>query len=138
MGAIDYVVVEFGRRQVTGELIPDLLDLVDRRLIRIMDVSIVLTAGDGSFETLTPDDLDPAEVGDLGALVGASTGLLSNEDAEEIAGIMQPNAGSLVLMYENLWSLPFARAARRAGGQLIALGHIPTQAVVAALDELEA
>ena len=111
MGAIDYVVVEFGRRQVTGELIPDLLDLVDRRLIRIMDVSIVLTAGDGSFETLTPDDLDPAEVGDLGALVGASTGLLSNEDAEEIAGIMQPNAGSLVLMYENLWSLPFARAA---------------------------
>ena len=138
MGAIDYLVVEFGRRRVTGELIPSLLDLVDRRVIRIMDVLIVLTAADGSFETLTPDQLDPAEVGELGALAGASSGLLDEDDAAAVAAIMHPEAGALVLVYENLWSLPFATAARAAGGQLIAGGHIPTQALVAALDALDA
>ena len=137
-GAIDYVVVEFGRRELTGELVPDLIDLVDRGLIRIMDVIVVLTSDDGSFEALATDDLDPQEVGDLGSLAGASSGLFHAEDAAAIATIMEPNSRSLVLMYENLWSLPFARAARRAGGQLIATGHIPTQAVIAALDELEA
>ncbi len=137
-GAIDYFVIEFDRREVTGALIPSLLDLVDRRLIRIMDVLIVLSSADGNYETLTPDDLDPEQVGDLGALVGASSGLLTDEDVASIAGIMQPDAGSLIIVYENLWSLPFARAARQAGGQLIATGHIPTQAIIAVLDELEA
>ena len=137
MGAIDYFVIEFPEREITGELIPDLLDLVDRGLIRIMDVIIVLTAEDGSFQTLTPDDLDPAEVGELGSLAGAASGLFSAEDAADVAAIMHPNARALVLMFENLWSLPFASAARRAGGQLISAGHIPTQAVVAALDSLE-
>jgi uncharacterized membrane protein len=136
-GAIDFVVIEFPRLEITGELIPDLLALVDQRTIRLMDVLIVLKADDGTVTTLTPDDLDPAEVGELGALAGASSGLLGGDDAAEIAEIMQPGSGSLVLIYENLWSLPFAAAARRAGGQLISTGQIPTQAVVAALDELD-
>ena len=137
-GAIDYFVVEFEGREITGELIPDLLDLVDRRLIRIMDIRIVLSSADGTYETLTPDDLDPDQVGELGALVGASSGLLTDEDMASVAEIMQPGARSLVVVYENLWSLPFARTVREAGGQLIANGHIPTQAIVAVLDELEA
>jgi len=137
-GAIDYVVIEIAGQPITGELIPSILDLVDRGLIRIADVLLVVTAADGSHTTLIPDDLDPAEVGDLGALAGASSGLLGEEDSAAVAGIMQPNARALVLVYENLWSLPFARSARRAGGQLIANGHIPTQAIVAALDALEA
>jgi len=137
-GAIDYVVVEVPRREITGEVVPSLLDLIDRGLIRIMDVLIVITSDDGTFETLIPDDLDPAEVGQLGALVGASSGLLGPDDATEVASIMEPNATSLMLVYENLWSLPFAIAAREAGGQLISQGHIPTQAIVAALDALDA
>lgn len=137
-GAIDYVVIELPGQAVTGELIPSLLDLVDRQLIRITDVLLVVTAADGSHTALTPDDLDPAEVGDLGALAGASSGLLGEDDAAAVAAIMQPDARALVLVYENLWSLPFAQSARRAGGQLIANGHIPTQAIIAALDALEA
>jgi hypothetical protein len=135
-GAIDFVVIQFPRREVTGELVPWLIELVDRRLIRIMDVLIVRTADGGAFDTLTPDDLDPAEVGQLGPLVGASWGLLSTDDAAEIASMMEPNAGALALVYENLWSLPFARAARDSGGQLLSFGHIPSQAIAAALDEL--
>ena len=138
MGAIDYFVVELPGQAVTGELIPSLLDLVDRGVIRVLDVLLVVTDDAGNYTTLIPDDLDPAEFGDLGALAGASSGLLGEDDSMAIAGVMQPNARALVLVYENLWSLPFARSARRAGGQLIANGHIPTQAVIAALDAIEA
>ena len=137
-GAIDYLVIEFDGREFTGELVPSLLDLVNRGIIRIMDALIVLTSSDGSFETLTPDELDPAVVGDLSALAGASSGLLDKEDAAEIAAILRPETRALALVYENLWSLPFATAARKAGGQVVARGHIPTQAIVAALDALDA
>lgn len=136
-GAIDYVTVEFPRQNVTGELIPSLLDLVDRRIIRILDVMLVTKADDGSHHVIRPEDVDPAVAGQLAELDGASSGLLGDDDAMEIAGIMQPGTGSLTIVYENLWSLPFATAAREAGGQLISYGHIPIPAIVAALDALE-
>ena len=138
MGAIDWFLIEAPHRQMTGELIGPLLDLVDRRLIRIMDALVLVTREPGDFDALTTSDLDPEQVGDLGALAGASSGLLSPEDAAEAAALMQPNSIGLCLVYENLWSVPFAVAARQAGAQLIASGHIPTQALVAALDALDA
>jgi hypothetical protein len=137
-GSIDYFLIEFHDKEINGELIPPLLDLVDRRLIRVLDVLIILKSADGDIETMSTDDLDPAAVGDLGALAGASSGLLSADDAAEAAGILEPGTTSLLLVYENLWSLPFATAARKAGGQLVAQGNIPIPAIVAALDALEA
>ena len=136
-GAIDFVTVEFPRQQVTGELIPSLLDLVDRQIIRILDILIVTKDDDGTHAVIQPSDIDPSLAPDVEALTGASSGLLDDGDADEIAAIMQPGTGSLTIVYENLWSLPFATAAREAGGQLISNGHIPTQAIVAALDALE-
>jgi hypothetical protein len=135
-GAIDWLLIEAPNRQINGELVPPLLDLVDRRLIRILDV-LILIKRDDALEVLTTAELDPAQIGDLGELAGASSGLLSHEDAEEAAAALQPNAIGLLVVYENLWSVPFAVAARKAGGQLVANGHIPTQAILAALDALE-
>ncbi len=137
MGAVDAVVVEFPGTGVTGAIIPSLLDLVDRELIRILDVLLVVKAKDGSHTTIVPEDLDPNEVGDLGALIGASSGLFGDVDGDAVAQIMQPATRALVLMYENLWSLPFANAARAAGGQLIGSMHIPIPALMAELDALE-
>jgi hypothetical protein len=136
-GAIDWFLIESPDKKINGELVPPLLDLVDRRLIRIIDALIVVKRGEGDFDALTTSDLDPEQVGDLGELAGASSGLLSAEDAAEAAALMQTNSLGLMIVYENLWSLPFAVAARKAGGQLVAQGHIPTQALVAALDSLE-
>jgi hypothetical protein len=136
-GAIDWLLVEAHDRELSGELVPSLLDLVDRRLIRIIDAMILVKRGQGDFDLLTTSDLDTDQVGDLGELAGASSGLLSSDDGAEAAGLMQPDSIGLLIVYENLWSLPFATAARKAGGQLIAHGHIPTQAIVAALDALE-
>ena len=137
MGAIDWFLIEAPDREMTGELVAPLLDLVDRRLIRIIDVLILVKRGEGEFESLTTADLDVGKVGDLGALAGASSGLLSDDDATEAASLMQPNSIGLFIVYENLWSVPFAVAARKAGGQLVAHGYIPTQALVAALDAVE-
>jgi len=136
-GAIDWLLIE-GRKEIDGELVPPLLDLVDRRLIRILDALILVKRSDDDFEALTTSELDPEQVGELGALAGASSGLLSDEDAAAAAGALQPGNIGLLIVYENLWSLPFAVAARKAGGQLVARGHIDTQAIVAALDALEA
>ena len=137
MGAVDWFLIEATETKLNGELIPPLLDLVDRRLIRIIDALILVKRGEGDFDALTTSDLDTEQVGDLGALAGASSGLLSADDAADAATLMQPNSIGLMIVYENLWSLPFAVAARQAGGQLVAQGHIPTQAIVAALDALE-
>ena len=133
MGAIDWFLIEAPDREMTGELVAPLLDLVDRRLIRIIDVLILVKRGEGEFESLTTAALDVGKVGDLGALACPS-GLLSDDDATEAASLMQPNSIGLFIVYENLWSVPFAVAARKAGGQLVAHGYIPTQALVAVLD----
>jgi len=136
-GAIDWLLIE-GRKEIDGELVPPLLDLVDRRLIRILDALVLVKRSDDDFDALTTSELDPEQVGELGALAGASSGLLSDEDAAAAAAALQPGNIGLLIVYENLWSLPFAVAARKAGGQLVARGHIDTQAIVAALDALEA
>ena len=136
-GAINWFLIE-AHKEINGELVPPLLDLVDRRLIRILDVIVVVKRAEGDFDVLTTADLDPAVVGDLGELAGASSGLLSDEDAAAAAAVLSPDSTGLLVIYENLWSLPFAKAAREAGGQLVAEGHIPTQALVAVLDALDA
>jgi hypothetical protein len=137
-GTIDWLLLEFKGKKVTGELLPPLLDLVEHHLIRVLDALILLKAQDGSLQILTTEELDAAAIADLGELAGASSGLLSEEDAVAAAEVLEPGSASLLIVYENLWSIPFARAARRAGGQVVASGRIPVQAILAQLDALEA
>jgi Family of unknown function (DUF6325) len=137
-GTIDWFLIEFRGKEINGELVPPLLELVDRRLIRILDALILIKRSDGSFDALTSQDLDPSQVGELGALRGASSGLLTEEDAAAAASALEPDTAGLLLVYENLWSLPFNVKARKAGGQLVAGGRIPIQAILAQLDALEA
>lgn len=136
-GAIDWYLIEFRGKEINGELVPPLLDLVDRRLIRILDVLVLIKRPDGSFEALTTEELDPDQVGELGPLKGASSGLLTDEDAEAAAAVLEPDSAGLFVVYENLWSATFAVAARRAGGQVVSSGRIPVQAILAQLDALE-
>jgi hypothetical protein len=136
-GAIDWLLVAARDKEINGELVPPLLDLVDRRLIRVLDALVIVKRTDEDFDVLTTDELDPDKVGDLGELAGASSGLLAPDDAAEAAAVLEPGSIGLLVVYENLWSIPFAVAARKAGGQLIAHGHIPTQAILATLDTLD-
>jgi hypothetical protein len=136
-GAIDWLLIEAVGREMNGDIVPPLLDLVDRRLIRILDALILVKRTDDDYDVLSTSDLDPAKVGDIGELAGATSGLLDADDAKAAVAALQPDSIGLMVVYENLWSLPFGMAVRKAGGQLVGQGHIPTQAIVAALDALE-
>ena len=136
MGPIDYLVIEWPDRQPSGEAAPLLVDLVDRGLIRVIDIAFLAKGEDGSVTTL--DIASLAEQSEsLKELAGASSGLLSEEDAGEAATALEPGSSAAILVYENRWAAPFAAALRRSGAQLVANGRIPVQAILAALDAAE-
>jgi hypothetical protein len=137
MGPIDYLVVEFPGNRMTGKAFPLLVDLVDRGLIRILDLVFVRKELDGSITGLSVTDLDGDGVLDPVVFHGAASGLLSNDDFDDAAGVLQPGCSAGILVYENVWAAPFAVELRRGGGQLVASGRIPVQAVLAALDATE-
>ena len=137
IGPIDYLVVEFPGSKMTGEGLPLLVDLVDRGIIRILDLVFVKKELDGSVRGVAIADLDKDGQLDLAVFEGASSGLLDQEDLDEAGGVLQPGSSAGLLVYENRWAAPFAKALRRGGGQLVSSGRIPVQAVLAALDATE-
>jgi uncharacterized membrane protein len=137
MGPIDYLLVEWPGRQPNGEVAPHLVDLVDRGLIRILDLAFVAKDEDGSVAGLELADLGDGAA-ELEVFEGASSGLLSDDDLTEAAAALEPGTSAALLVFENTWAAPFAAAVRRSGGQLVASGRIPVDDVLAALDAAEA
>jgi Family of unknown function (DUF6325) len=137
MGPVDYIVVEWPGQQPTGEAAPLLLDLVDRGLIRVLDLAFIAKGEDGSVAGLEISDLGE-KVEELKVFEGASSGLLSDDDVSEAGEALEPGTSAALLVYENRWAAPFAAAVRHSGGQLVASGRIPVQAIIAALDAAEA
>jgi hypothetical protein len=131
-------VVEFPGNKLTGEAFPLLVDLVDQGLVRILDLVFVRKDTDGSVAGLELKDLDGDGELDMSVFEGASSGLLGDEDIQEAGNVLMPGSSAGILVYENLWAAPFAAAVRRSGGQLVASGRLPVQAVLAALDAVEA
>lgn len=134
LGPVDFLVLEFpaGQANFTGEIAEELVRLVDAGTIRLID-AIVLTKDEGGAIEAT----ELADLGDLGPLVELESELaelLAADDVEQLANAMEPGSIAGVLVYENLWAAPFAAAARRAGGQLVANGRIPIQAIIASLE----
>jgi len=138
MGPIDYIVVEFPGSKMNGEAFPHLIDLVDRGIVRILDLVFVTKELDGSVKGIAIADLDDDGELDLAVFEGASSGLISDDDIEEAGGILEPGSSAGILVYENVWAGPFAAAVRRGGGQLVASGRIPIQAMLAALEAADA
>jgi hypothetical protein len=134
LGPVDYLVVEFpaGASNFTGEMAKELLALVDTETIRVIDVLILTKNDDGTVEATELSDV--AELGELEAVEAQLAELLAEEDVEHLAAAMAPGSTAGVLIWENLWAAPFASAARRSGGQLIANGRIPIQAIIASVD----
>ena len=138
MGPIDYIVVEFPGSKMTGEGFPILLDLVDRGIIRILDLAFVTKDLDGSTRGVAITDIDGDGQLDLAAFEGASSGLLGEDDIQDAGTVLEPGSSAGILVYENVWAGPFASALRRGGGQLVASGRIPVQALLAAAEAAEA
>jgi hypothetical protein len=134
LGPVDYVVVEFpaGASNFTGEMAEELVRLVNSGTIRLIDVLILTKNEDGTVDAMELSDID--ELGELEALEAQLAELLAEDDVENLAAAMDPGSTAGVLIWENLWAAPFAAAARRSGGQLIATGRIPIQAIIASIE----
>ena len=138
LGPVDYLIVEFpaGASNFTGEMATELIALVDAGTIRVIDVLILTKNEDGTVEATELSDID--ELGELQALEAQLAELLAEDDVIQLAAAMEPGSIAGVLIWENLWAAPFASAARRSGGQLIANGRIPIQAIIASIEADEA
>lgn len=137
VGPIDYLALEFPGARLTGEGMNILIDLVERGIIRILDLRFALRQADGSFTAIELSDLDGDGALDLTVFEGVSSGLIDEDDLQEAAGLVEPGTAVGLLVYENTWAGPFVSAMRRAGAEVIASGRIPADTVVAALDSIE-
>jgi hypothetical protein len=137
-GPIDYLVVEFPGSKMNGEAFPILVDLADRGIIRILDLAFISKSTDGRVVGMSIADFDGDGELDLAVFEGVSSGLLDSSDLDEAGSALEPGSSAGVLVYENVWAAPFATAIRRSGGQLVASGRIPVQAILAALDAADA
>jgi fructosamine-3-kinase len=134
LGPVDYLVVEFpaGAKNFTGEMAAELLKLVDAGTIRVIDVLILDKNEDGSVDVTELSDVE--QLGELQSIEAELAELLAADDVDHLAAAMEPGSTAGVLIWENLWAAPFASAARRSGGQLIANGRIPIQAIIASIE----
>jgi Family of unknown function (DUF6325) len=139
LGPVDIVVIGFPPdAPMTGEAIPLLLDLVDRGIIRVLDVLFVMENEDGTFSGFEAQDLEADRIGDFKVFEGASSGLLGEEDVATAAEAIEPGTAAVIIVYENRWAGPFVAAVRRNGGMLIDNQRIPAQDLMDALDTVEA
>jgi hypothetical protein len=132
---VDFVLIEFPADQLTGEVAPRLLDLVEAGIIRIYDLMVISKTESGAVEAIELRDSPVAQ--DFQYFAGAASGLLDDEDMQQAADAMTPGTVAALLVYENTWAAPFVAAARSSGGELIASGRIPATVVMDALDALE-
>ena len=134
LGPVDWIVIEFPGSRFKGEMAPILLDLEERGIIRVLDLVIIKKDEDGEFELFEASDLGDDELGGLRDEERNVAFLLSEADVLAAAEAVEPGSSAALLVWENAWAAPFAVAARRAGGQLVAGGRIPVQALIAALE----
>ena len=134
MGPISYLIVQFPGNKMTGEGFRILIDLVDRGVIRILDLMFVTRDADGSMRALELRDIDVDGQFDIAVFEGASSGMLDDSDLADAASVIDPGSSAGILIFENRWATTFTQALRRGGGELVAAGYIPQPAIVASLD----
>lgn len=135
LGPVDYLVIEFPGSQFKGEILPELVTLVERGTVRVLDLVLIYKNDAGEYEAFEVSDADTGELGEIRELEKEFADLLSEEDVVAVAETLEPGSTAALLVYENLWAAPFASAVRRAGGQLVADGRIPVQALIGALED---
>jgi hypothetical protein len=136
-GPIDFVLLEFPSDQLTGRAGEALFDLVERGIVRIYDLLVVQKGEDGTVAGLNITDLSADQLGSFSVFVGAQSGLIGDDDVAEAGNALKPGTTAVMIVYENVWAIPFVSAALDSGAQLVASQRIPAPVVMEALDALE-
>jgi hypothetical protein len=137
-GPIDFLLLEFSSEKMNGEAAAALFELVEQGIIRLYDLLVIRKESDGSVVAVEMSDVTADAIGEFSVFAGARSGLLGDDDLAEAGNAMEPGTTAALLVYENAWAIPFITAARKADAQVIASARIPADAVMAALDELDA
>ena len=137
LGPISYLIVQFPGAKLTGEGLSELVNLVERGLIRILDLRFVLRESDGSITAVEIADLDGDGTLDLAVFEGASSGMMDESDFADAQEAITPGAAAAILIFENTWATPFVQALRGSAGELVAAGYIPHDVILASLDATE-
>jgi hypothetical protein len=138
LGPVDVVVIGYpADAPRTGEAIPLFVDLVDKGLVRVLDVLLVQKDAEGNVSGLEITDLDGDGVDDLVVFAGARTGMLGDEDASTAGEALEPGEAAVMICFENTWAAPFATAVRRNGGRVLAFERVAAQDVLDTLDALD-
>jgi hypothetical protein len=139
LGPIDIVVIGYPpEAPKRGDAVPILLDLVDRGIIRVLDVAGVQKNDDGTFSAFAGEDVDGDGFPDLVAFSGASTGLIGDDDLRTAAQDVEPGTAAIIIIYENAWAAPFVSAVQRNGGELLAFDRVAAEDLLEAIDALDA
>ena len=139
LGPVDYLVIEFPGNNMTGEGLPILVDLVQRGVIRILDLAFITRGADGSIDAVDVRDFDGEGIGQLAVFhQDGKSGLLDQGDLDEVGSVLEPNSSAGILVFENTWAAPFVGAMRRSGGQLVASGRIQAVDLLSAIEAFEA
>lgn len=137
LGPVDYLVVSFPAEKASfsGAMADELKKLMDSGTVRVLDLVMITKDEDGTVEAAELRDKDESEVGQLRSLESDLSLLLAADDVDRVAADLQPGSVAAVLVWENSWAAPFASAIRHSGGELVDSGRIPTQALIAAVEE---
>jgi len=136
LGPVDYLVVEFpaGKAAFSGEMGAQLKALVEGGTVRVLDLLIITKDEDGTVDAFELEDFEDDQADALRDFGFELADLLSEEDVDHIAAALEPGTVAAALVWENTWAAPFAASIRHSGGQLVASGRIPVQAILAALE----
>jgi hypothetical protein len=137
LGPISYLIVEFPGNRMTGDGLNALVDLVDRGVVRVLDLLFVTRDEDGTTRAIELQDIDSDGELDIATFEGVSSGLMDDSDLADAASVIQPGSSAGVLIFENRWATPFTQALRRGGAELVAAGYIPQDAIEASLEATE-
>lgn len=135
LAPVEYIVIDFPGNRFDGSIVPALVDLVDKRTVRILDLVFVKKDDDGSVDCFEFDQLD--ELGDFGALDGDAGDVLSDDDVLALADDIPPGSSALFIVWEDLWAADLGRAVRNAGGEVLIGGRVPHQVVTDIISNIE-
>ena len=138
MGPVEWVLLAWpgGLPEPDGSVAEKIVAAHQAGIVRVMDFALIAKDADGNVAAIELSELGPDH--ELHEFEGAASGMLDHDDLEEAAKSLEPDTAAALIVWEDRWAAPIAKAIREKGGMLVDRGTVPVQGILAALEALEA